>query len=352
MAKRIIISCDGTWSTPADVVPTNARRLTQFIPPQAQDGTVQWVYCQDGVGTHWYDKWPGGAFGAGIDEKIQEAYRLLCEQYQPGDEVYLFGYSRGAYTARSLGGLLNCVGLLSADRAEHINQAYWIYRIQNEAKRKSAGIAFQTRYETQVMPITLLGCWDTVGSLGIPALIPNLPFDYFVNQPLRFHNTVLGPHIQNALHVASVDEQHKIYGLTPMEVPHGSRTQLRQVWFPGDHGQMGKGPLANVTLAWMIQAIGEAGLGLAFDPAQVSQLQPDPLAGEVPNLFTTKEKGFNLLTATGLKVRDIPATPTPENCDQLFHPSVRERWCKRADYRPKCLVDQGWRSVFDAGCGN
>jgi Uncharacterized alpha/beta hydrolase domain (DUF2235) len=350
MAKRIIICCDGTWSTPADAIPTNVRRLSQFILPQAPDGTVQSVYCQDGVGTHWYDKWPGGAFGAGIDEKIQEGYRLICEQYAAGDQIYLLGYSRGAYTARSLGGLIDCVGLLAADQTDRIEEAYRIYRIQQDDQRKDKASNFRSRYSTESVPIALLGCWDTVGALGIPDVLPNIPIDYWVNKPLRFHNTNLSPLIQHALHVASVDEQQKIYSLTPMQVPAGSPTQLRQIWFPGDHAGMGKGALADVTLAWMIAAIGETGLGLAFDATKVATLRPDPLAGDVPNLFVTRSKGISLLTITGLRVREIPAAPTPENRAQLFHPSVQERWCKRTDYRPKCLVDQGWRSIFDAGC--
>jgi uncharacterized protein (DUF2235 family) len=350
MTKRIIISCDGTWSTPAEVIPTNARRFTQLILPQAPDGTVQWVYCQDGVGTNWYDKWPGGAFGAGIDAKIQEGYRLICEQYEAGDQIYLLGYSRGAYTARSLGGLIDCVGLLRADQTDRIAEAYKIYRIPQDDQRKDKASTFRSRYNTETIPIALLGCWDTVGALGIPDVLPNIPIDYWVNKPLRFHNTNLSPLIQHALQVAAVDEQQKIYSLTPMVVPPGSPTQLRQLWFPGDHADVGKGPLADVTLAWVIEAIGETGLGLAFDPAKVAALRPDPLAGDVPNLFVTRSKGISLLTLTGLRVREIPAAPTPENRTQLFHPSVQERWCKRADYRPKCLVDQGWRSIFDAGC--
>jgi uncharacterized protein (DUF2235 family) len=350
MTKRIIIGCDGTWSTPAEATPTNLRRFTQLILPQAPDGTVQSVYCQDGVGTHWYDKWPGGAFGAGIDERIQEAYQRICEQYEAGDELYLLGYSRGAYTARSLGGLLGCVGLLRADQTAHIAEAYKIYRIQKDDQRKDKASSFRSRYGTETIPITLLGCWDTVGALGIPDVLPNIPIDYWVNKPLRFHNTNLSPLIQHALHVAAVDEQQKIYSLTPMIVPEGSPTQLRQIWFPGDHSGIGKGALAPVTLAWMIQAIGETGLGLAFDAAKVAAIQPDPLAGDLPDLFVTRSKGISLLTLTGLRVREIDAAPTPENRDTRFHPSVQARWCGRADYRPKCLVDQGWRSVFDAAC--
>jgi uncharacterized protein (DUF2235 family) len=350
MPKRIIISCDGTWSTPAEVIPTNARRFTQLIPDRAPDGTVQLVYCQDGVGTNWYDKWPGGAFGAGIDERIQEAYQRICTQYEPGDELYLLGYSRGAYTARSLGGLLDCVGLLAADQIDRIAEAYKIYRIPKDDQRKDKASAFRSRYNTEAIPIALLGCWDTVGALGIPDVLPNIPIDYWVNKPLRFHNTNLSPLIQNALQVAAVDEQQKIYSLTPMVVPEGSPTKLRQIWFPGDHSGVGKGPLADVNLAWVIQAIGEMGLGLAFDPVKVAALRPDPIAGDVPNLFVKRSKGISLLTLTGLRVREIPAAPTAENRDKIFHPSVQARWCQRQDYRPKCLVDQGWRSVFEAGC--
>lgn len=354
MAKRIIIGCDGTWSKFDDQAPTNLRRFIQLLKPTASDGTTQLIQYQEGIGSRWFDKLPGGAFGAGIDDKIQAVYRFLCLNYTAGDELYLFGYSRGAYTVRSLGGLIDCVGLLSPEQTGQLEAAYEIYRIQNDDKRKAAAAAFRAEYQTQRIPITLLGCWDTVGALGIPDLIPNLPIDYWANKPYRFHNTRLSPLIQHALHVAALDEQQKVFSLTPMNLPEGSPTRLKQIWFPGEHSTVGSaygGPLGDLTLAWMVQSIGEFGLGLEFDADKVNALRPDPLGGTVRDLFEERRRwNWSFFTILGLKVREIEAEPNEANRQQYFHPGVSQRWCQQAEYRSKCLVDRGWASVFDAAC--
>lgn len=354
MSKRLIVCCDGTWNQLNDRVPTNLRRLSRLIPSSSSDGTAQLVHYQDGIGTQWYDKLPGGAFGAGIDGKIQEVYRFLCDRYVADDEIYLFGYSRGAYTVRSLGGLIDCVGLLPADQADQVEAAYSIYRIQNYDKRQATAAEFRSTYQSQRVPITLLGCWDTVGALGIPDLIPNLPFDYWANKPYRFHNIKLSHLIQNALHVAALDEQQKVFPLTPMEVPEGSPTRLKQLWFPGNHAIVGSAwgsGLADLTLAWMVQSVRDFGLGLEFDQAQLNKLQPNPLRPNIPDLYAERRQWrFPFLSILGLQVRDVHVVPSSDNLQYLFHPSVRDRWCQDGSYRPKCLVDRGWASILDAVC--
>ncbi len=354
MSKRIIVCCDGTWNKFNDRTPTNIRRLAQLLKASASDGTRQLVHYQDGIGTRWYDKLPGGAFGIGIDKKIRAAYQVLCEQYEPGDEIYLFGYSRGAYTVRSLGGLIDCVGILPPHQTAQVETAYRIYRTKQRAKRQEQAAAFRSAYQSHAAPITLLGCWDTVGALGVPDLIPNLPIDYWINKPYRFHNTKLSPLIQNALHVAAVDEQHKVFPLTPMEVPTGSPTRLKQLWFPGNHVLVGTawgGGIADLTITWVVQSVRDFGLGLEFDQAQINLLQPSVLKLPIPDLYAARRRWrFPFLSILGLKVREISDQPNTENRQQKFHPSVQERWCKNAAYRPKSLLDRGWQSVFDAGC--
>ena len=114
--KRLVICCDGTWQKLDNPYPTNVLKMAQAIRLVDDDGVAQVVYYDDGVGATGdvLDKVGGGAFGWGIDNKIQQAYRFLNLNYAPGDQVYLFGYSRGAYTVRSLAGMIYCSGLIKA----------------------------------------------------------------------------------------------------------------------------------------------------------------------------------------------------------------------------------------------
>ncbi len=102
--KRLIVCCDGTWQGLTSPCPTNVVKMAQIIKPTAHDGTPQLIYYQAGLGTEHgaLDKFTGGVFGLGIDTAIQDAYRFVCLNYEKGDEIYLFGFSRGAYTVRSL----------------------------------------------------------------------------------------------------------------------------------------------------------------------------------------------------------------------------------------------------------
>ena len=118
--KRIVICFDGTWNKPADEalpteqqVETNVSRFHKAVLPQGADGVEQVKWYDEGVGTHWYDRFIGGAIGAGLDFNILEGYKFLAETYQDGDEVYILGFSRGAYTARSLVGLIRNCGVLN-----------------------------------------------------------------------------------------------------------------------------------------------------------------------------------------------------------------------------------------------
>jgi uncharacterized protein (DUF2235 family) len=207
MRKRLIICADGTWNNKGQGFPGNVIKISEIINPLASDGTQQIVFYEKGLGTNWYDKLPGGAFGWGIDQNIQNAYRFLCLNYVAGDEVYLFGFSRGAYTVRSLGGMISIAGLLPTDKTELIASAYDIYRIQNDQERANAAAVFRQAHHSQPIPITVLGCWDTVGALGVPNILPGVPIDGWINEKYRFHNVELSRLIQHALHAVAIDER-------------------------------------------------------------------------------------------------------------------------------------------------
>jgi uncharacterized protein (DUF2235 family) len=106
--KRLIVCCDGTWQSLANVDPTNVAKLARAVKLKSEkDNIPQILYYDDGVGTNGLiDRIMGGAFGKGLDLVIADAYRFLCMNYSIGDEIYFFGFSRGAYTVRSLAGLI------------------------------------------------------------------------------------------------------------------------------------------------------------------------------------------------------------------------------------------------------
>ena len=240
--KRLVVCCDGTWQKLASSYPTNVVKIAQAVKPVGNDGTPQSVFYDEGIGTgDQLDKYFGGAFGWGIDKNIQDAYRFLCLNYNEGDEIYLFGFSRGAYTVRSLAGMIYCSGLLSRPKIRSALEAYRIYRDRDIKPSDPEAQAFRAAYGERV-PIALLGCWDTVGALGVPDQIPFLPIDNWLNSKYKFHDTTLSSIIQKALHAVAIDELRKVFDVTPMQKSPKFDTQiLRQVWFPGKHGSVGGG---------------------------------------------------------------------------------------------------------------
>jgi uncharacterized protein (DUF2235 family) len=352
MPKRIVLCCDGTWNQLKDGNPTNVQRIYDAIPTGGTGEWSQLTLYQEGLGTNWYDRLPGGLFGVGIDDKIKELYRYLAANYQPGDEIYVFGFSRGAYTARSLGGLLHSTGLIPGANEAQVDQAYKIYRIQNEDQRHAQAEQFIQVENSLRVPITLMACWDTVGALGIPR---SLPFDRWLNQPYQFHNTNLSELIQNALHVVALDEQRRVFELTRMKTRADAPTKLRQVWFVGTHENVGSsgGALADVTLDWMIKSIEAMGLGLQFNPDVIPadrvdlNTLPGRVIDQLNNILQPQFNWFQILGNQPRKIVDVPVTE--ENLTRTFHPSVPQLWknAGSGQYRPKAIVQSDWEKLFD-----
>ncbi len=331
--KRLIVCCDGTWQGLSSDYPTNVVKIAQAVKPVADDGTVQMLFYDEGVGTgDKADKIFGGAFGWGINKNIQDAYRFLCLNYDEGDEIYLYGFSRGAYTVRSLAGLINCSGLLRRDHIRQVPEAYNLYR--QKAKKGETPIAetakasdFRRNFGDRV-PITFLGCWDTVGALGVPDQISWLSLDKFFNDKYKFHDEYLSKIIQHARHAVAIDERRKVFDVTPMKVDQPQR-DLKQVWFPGDHGCLGGGTKANVGLSdgalqWMIEE--SEPRGLEFDTAKILYqedkkdpsktvygIKPDPVIA-----FDNRVTGIYKLMPR--KLREVS-----ENWSDL-HESTIKRW--------------------------
>lgn len=269
--KRIVICFDGTWNKPADEalppdqqVETNVRRFYEAVSEHGPDGVAQVKWYDEGVGSHWYDRYLGGAIGAGLDQNIRQGYRYLARTYEDGDEVYILGFSRGAYTARSLVGLIRNCGLLKRRWLNLLNIgiAYGIYRTRDDGPDSLTARLFRERFSKEIR-IKFLGVWDTVGALGLPLhLLRNFNLRFY-----EFHDTQLSRIVENAAHAVAVDEHRADYDVclwTPTEKP---QQKLEQRWFLGAHSNVGGGyaerRLSDLALQWMCHQASVLGLGLA-----------------------------------------------------------------------------------------
>lgn len=325
--KRLVVCCDGTWNTPEMESPTNVVRMAQAVNTRGRDGCLQLVYYDEGVGTAgWMDRIAGGAMGEGLDLNVRQAYRFLANNYEDGDETYLFGFSRGAYAARSLAGLIGYAGMLRRHQLTEFAQAYELYRSEKAASGAAAK-AFRTEHGTQVPQITLLGCWDTVGALGIPDKLPGIGLDHRFNKRYRWIDGQLGPHVANALHAVAIDERRREFAPTLMQRGHAGQN-LEEIWFPGDHGSVGGGtkhkePLARFALEWMAEGIVRHRLGLSVDTAFPG------LAARDHNAYFSRDRS----PIYGQRRRDLGDAP-------VFHGSALARFLDLPDYRKGIAREQ------------
>ncbi|HEX2120665.1 MAG TPA: DUF2235 domain-containing protein [Thermoanaerobaculia bacterium] len=264
---KLAVFADGTWNK----IRENGRdtNVAKLFKATIHDGTTQKTAYEPGVGVNPWEKLRGGLFGMGIDENIKKCYRFLVREWH-GDpsptkhDVYLFGFSRGAYTVRSLGGLLGRLGLVRDER--DVDQAYEYYRVSKEdyEKKKAEIEKFQAAKVANKPQIRMIGVWDTVGALGIPLNALNKRFNPF---PHEFHDTSLGPRVEAAYHAVAVDERRVAYEPTLWTLKPGSTQTLEQVFFPGAHSDVGGGydddwKLADITLEWMARRARARGLAL------------------------------------------------------------------------------------------
>lgn len=292
--KNLIVLCDGTWQDLNQPFPTNVVRLLEAIAPQTLGGNDQIVYYDEGIGTQQVSIKPGpidklikiagGAFGLGIDHRILKCYRFLCLNYRPGDNIYVFGFSRGAYTVRSLVGLIYNCGLLRSEQVRMIPQAYSIYRQPNSDKESapsgSKSVAFRDKYAIADMPdgrprIQFMGLWDTVKALGIPDILLLRQLSKYVNEKYEFHDHKLSPIIDAAFHAVSIEEERSTFSLIPIDYMSTTNSGVfQQAWFPGGHGGVGGGeaatvPLSDCALQWMFNMLDASNSGLHFDAGRI-----------------------------------------------------------------------------------
>jgi uncharacterized protein (DUF2235 family) len=259
MAKNIVVFSDGTGQEGGKGSSTNVYRLFNMI----EDRTPHQVAFYDrGLGTGWR-RISGLAFGLGISRNIKECYQFVFENYQAGDEIFLFGFSRGAYTVRSLSGFLNLFGVLPKSRVELIDEAYRIYKIEDDDKRRKEADDFLSRHHTMRCPVRFIGVWDTVKALGMPVRF----LDALNPMKHKFHNHRLCDNVKFGCHALSIDDERRTFHPTLWDEHNVNENQeIEQVWFAGVHTDVGGGypeqGLAEIALDWMVKKACARGMRL------------------------------------------------------------------------------------------
>ena len=344
--KRLVLCCDGTWNTPDQVrggrpVPTNVTKVAMAVAADG-DGTEQRVYYQPGVGTAVWERVRGGAFGWGLSRGVKDVYRFVVDNYDPGDELFLFGFSRGAYMARSTAGLIRNAGILRRENAARIGQAYDLYRSRAVAPRDTESELFRRSFSHADVPIRFLGVWDTVGALGIPL---RNPLTALINRRWQFHDVTLSGSVQAAYQALAIDEARGPFAPAVWKRSSGADGQvLEQVWFPGAHSDVGGGyidtGLSDVALGWMADRARACGLVLhdgAFTWPDEPAAPTDTDAGFVPDPLGRLHD-----SRTGL-ARLLPRAPRtrgsqPDGREAVSSTALVRR-AQEASYRPRNLED-------------
>ncbi|KAK4236907.1 hypothetical protein C8A03DRAFT_16496, partial [Achaetomium macrosporum] len=385
--RRLVVCCDGTWNdaNQGSGPPTNVSRLSGAFAQKCCSGMPQVVYYHRGAGTETSKvaHLIGGAFGVGVAQHIADSYRFICDNYNPGDEIIIIGFSRGAFTARSVGDMVCALAFLNRtglDQLPHIFRDYrhwnqwhkepfdedkhlvgitlenlkklkrfeaWKKRTQTQSGMTNGGAAEEVTqlpsqseeslakelrkrkkelYEQmaamvddgkpdvkaiaaayrdmlaeykllvdslqavppgsnnfQYVPIKdghvkAIGVWDTVGSLGIPK-IPPFYHSRRRDEEIRFASLDVDAGVEYAFHAIALDEWRTPFDCTMWGRRDNRKTQLRQVWFPGTHNNVGGGwedqQIATIALAWMADQL--TSIGVEFSRPEMKRIFYDIL---------------------------------------------------------------------------
>jgi len=284
--KRLLCFFDGTWNKPEDAEQTNVVKRQRVVLPADAGGIAQVAHYEVGIATEsalgeW--SFAVGAMGFGVGSRIQGGYRFLCENYEAGDEIYLIGFSRGAFEARSLAGMITLTGLLRSASPEAVADAWDCYERNKLARNPSRVKALRAVAHFPVR-IKCVAVWDTIGNLGVPFVRKGV-----IKELLGFHDTQLSPTVDVGLHALSIDEPRGPFSPTLWTIKRGTALPpaqiVEQVWFPGCHANVGGGyeecALSDIALLWMATRLTQT-TGLALDLAQLrATTKPDPLGEQV-----------------------------------------------------------------------
>lgn len=342
MSKDIVICMDGTWNDPSEK--TNVYKLfqslnagsEQYVRPSLttggyalRRGNNMVAFYLEGVGASGRDEhWLGGATGFGLRTRVLHAFILASASYEPGDKLWVFGFSRGAWSARSLAGMIGRVGLLrqhdtSTDDADFIANRLWLLnKLASGAKR---GDEF---WKDDPAPIKLVGVWDTVGALGIPWFNGIKAVDQAEKRLLDFADLNLHARVEHGRHALAIDEHR--FDFTPTVWNARKDGTVKQVWFSGGHADVGGGypdaGLSDIALQWMGQEIKD--IDNAF-PCDLAALDPKV----APNC---KQPRHDESRKPIWQTRPVVPRHIPQ--DALLHATVIERLGSLQGYRPAAVA--------------
>jgi uncharacterized protein (DUF2235 family) len=320
--KRIVVCADGTWNVRDQIDKktgkrhaSNVTKVARAVRTRSTGGADQIVYYHDGVGTAGgLDRFTGGAFGEGIEANIRDLYRFIVYNYEPGDELYFFGFSRGAFTVRTLAGFMNKAGLIYKAGDYYVPEIYDWYESGKAEGSPEFILAFHNVKDRRPCPpIRFIGVWDTVGALGAPGFLGQL----FNRNKYQYHDVTLNPTIQNAFQALAIDEQRKPFAPSIWTRPESWPGVLEQAWFAGVHSNVGGGyspdGLANEALHWIVEKAEQ--LGLEFDSEYLKHFLP---------CFNSKlqDSMTPLYRAMGLNIRSMGGRT---NDGEAVHQSAIDR---------------------------
>jgi uncharacterized protein (DUF2235 family) len=366
--KGLAIFLDGTWNNIDSN--TNVWRMRALCAAKSKDGRPQLVYYDVGV-----NGFLGGVFGQGLDQNIRLAYEWLIENYNDGDEVFIFGFSRGAFTARSLAGLVATEGILKAGSPIGLTELFDRYQKGNEETiwtlkdKESDGevdkLTDQERWLlkcSQPTKVKVVGVWDTVNSVGVAA--GNIP--HVSRSQFDYHQTGLFIPILNGYHALAIDEHRSDFSPTFWTVrrpkdPHAKIAPPRQLsnveqrWFVGAHANVGGGYqgdfLTQAPLLWMMHKAEAHGLSFRSEVV----LDGDILKAPIIDSYHSFGEGLYAKVYAPL-YRTIGAEPvvrangtTHTTVNETIDASVFARWRADPAYRPTNLVEWAQRKNVDPG---
>lgn len=388
--KRLVFCFDGTWNHLSAPNPTNVVITAQSVTPVTKEGVVQIIHYDPGVGTGHDDHWTGGLFGEGLIDKIVDAYTFLIFNYEPGDELYVFGFSRGAFTARAFVGFLRNLGIIQRKHAARIADAVELYKQHKagDGHNTPALLDFRWKYSPEIcvdiqedawrakncdgyatgrgliVRIAYLGVWDTVAALGVPS---DIFIAKWADKNDQYFDSDLSSMVVSGRHAVSIDEKRKTFAPTLWPNFEALNTSLgfaavaadapyQQKWFPGDHGSVGGGGdirgLSDRALVWILDGATRNGKGLEVDLDEESPLfalLPDdraPLLNMKPVPLTLGSRAEDLL------LQKAPRSSGPTKVEEVSDSALirwrtpKEELPEQERYRPKPL--DGVAAAIDA----
>lgn len=341
--KRIVICADGTWNTRDIIVdkktgrrhPTNVTKMARAVLPTAKDGTTQIVYYHDGVGTSQTDdgdqvSYLQGMSGDGLEAHVRNLYRFVLYNYEQGDELFMFGFSRGAFTVRTLAGFMNFVGLVEKDGDYYVPELYSCYDHHQGPETPEWKNVFRKVKRKRPCPsIKFIGVWDTVRAVNMSS----------------FHDIQLNANILNAYQALALDERRVDFKPEFWIKPPEWQGQLEQAWFAGAHANVGgcynPDGLANEALHWIVEKAEES--GLEFDRDYLAFFRPcfdSWLNDEFHGLVTWRGE---LIRAPGLHMNHGESLHQSvidriQLTESVFCPNSEKNEVIRTKYEPQNLL--------------